>query len=682
MSVRWLGFGVALLLAAATITISGAGTGAIFSPEEIRIAYNSPRPVLKLPLPNGSIRTFVFTATDLLSSNPALAIRSLTGRSVEDAGCSANVVLTPNSISAQIFSTAGIHYLNSTVDDGQILLTFDSGPGRTGLNYQCLTEISEPPLRAQSALQAQSNNFQNVLRIFRLAPAATSEFTEYFGSKEAALLEVVTAMSRADGIFGRELGISFQLVSGFEQMVFNDPASDPYSTNEPTEKLLAEAQSAFDRFIGTANYDVGILLTRGTYGLAYFSSVCDQARKGSSCIGLPEPAGDAFHVNLVTHELGHQFGARHTFNSPMGLCAERRDGFTAYEPGAGSTIMSYSSLPCGDDSFQPRHDAYFHSESLKQILEFVNSAAASCARTSPRDNTAPSVSAGPEYTIPTETPFGLTATASDTENDTVFYCWEQRDLGPARALSAPDDGVGPLFRSFPPTTSGTRLFPRLETILSGGDSREERLPTTERTMRFRVTARDSHDDGAVNWANTQIRVIDTGAPFRITSHGSEQTLTGATTVQWEVAGTTAAPIHAAQVRITLSTNSGQTFPIILADSTANDGSEEIVLPEISSGNVRIKVAPTNNIFFDINDAALTIAGPPTGGVRLAATRVINGAVRVMWNSEVGVTYRLERSSALPSVRWAEVLRTNAASTSVSVDFPATGLGAYYRIVRP
>lgn len=681
MRVRWLGFGVALLLAAATVKNSSAS--AVFSTEEIRTAFKHSQPVLKLPLPDGSIRTYLFASTELLSSNPEVPIRTFTGSSVEDPNCLANVVLTPNSISAQIFSREGTHYLNSTLGKaGEILLTFDAGLARTQVDYQCLTDPGEPDLRAQGALEAQSSSFQNVLRRFRLAPAATAEFTQFFGSKEAALLEVVTAMSRADGIFQRELGISFQLVSGFEQMVFNDPPSDPYSINEPTEKLLNEAQSAFDGFIGTANYDVGILLTRGTYGLAYFSSVCDPARKGSSCIGLPEPAGDAFHVNLVTHELAHQFGARHTFNSPMGLCAERRDGFTAYEPGAGSTIMSYSSLPCSDDSFQPRHDAYFHSESLKQILEFVNSAAASCAQTSPRDNTAPAVSTGPEHIIPAETPFALTATASDAENDAILYCWEQRDLGPARALSAPDDATGPLFRSFPPSNSSTRIFPRLETILSGEDSREERLPTTGRTMRFRVTARDSHEDGAVAWSDTQIRVINTGAPFRITSHSSEQTLTGATTIQWEVAGTTAAPINASQVRITLSTNGGQSFPIILADSTANDGSEEVVLPEISSGDVRIKVAPTNNIFFDINGAALTIAGPPTGAVRLEATRAANGAVLVSWDSEVGVTYRLERSSALPSVRWAEVLRTNATSTSVSVDFPAIGPGAYYRVVRP
>ena len=604
-AVRCLALFVTLVVAAATCRLASAQF--VLTDQELQSAFDNPTPELKLPLLNGELRTFRLTPTNLLP-NDSLKIRNLVGAALENAACRANIILTPTSLTAQVFTPESTYYLNFTREPGQIRLTVAPDSGRSLHEYRCLTSITQPKPSAQSKdlVHAQSLGYTNVLRTFRLAPAATGEFTQYHRSKEAAILEVVTALSRASGIFHRELGISFQLVPGFEKMIYTNSFTDPYSSNDPSEQLLNEAQAAFDKTIGTANYDVGILLTRGLYGLAYFSSVCDPARKGSSCIGLPKPSGDAFHVNLVTHELGHQFGAKHTFNSPTGFCAERRDGYTAYEPGAGSTIMSYSSLPCAGDSFQPRHDAYFHAGNVKQILDFVNSGAASCAQTTPRTNSAPSISAGPAYAIPTGTPFALTATGNDPERDIIFYSWEQLDLGPARTLAAPDDGEGPLFRSMPPSTNATRLFPRLELVLAGKDSPEERLPAKPRTMHFRALARDSRDNGAINWSDTELQVVDTGAAFKITSHNSSQSLSGRTTVTWDVAGTTKAPINSTHVRLILSTNGGVCFPIVLTNSTPNDGSAEIIIPKIQASDVRIKIEPTNNIFFDINDAPLSL----------------------------------------------------------------------------
>ena len=592
-----------------------AGVGFLMTQDEVRAAYGNPNPTFKLPLPSGVTRTFTFSPNGLLSTNSGLPIRTLAGRATEDSLCSVDLVITPNSLFAQVFSPEGTFYLNSTpTNSGAMQLNYAFPENRAHVDYHCLTATDH--LRPQAALA--ESDYKNVTRSFRLAPAATAEFTGYFRSKETAVREVVVAMSRANGIFTRELGISFQLVPGFEQMVFTNQFKDPYSANDPSETLLAEAQAAFDKFIGTENYDLGILLTRGQYGLAYFSSVGDPARKGMSCIGLPKPAGEAFHVNLVTHELAHQFGAKHTFNSPTGFCAERRDGFTAFEPGTGSTLMSYSSLPCKGDSFQPNHDPYFHSQNLKQILDFVNGNLASWTAVTPRKNTPPRVNAGPSYKIPVLTPFALTATASDAEKNSIYYCWEQRDLGPARTLNAPDNGTGPLFRSFLPSTCPTRFFPRLDRILSGGDAPEERLPSLARKMHFRVTARDSGEDGAISWADTEVEVVDTGAPFRVTSQSTPSELREKILVEWDVAGTTNPPINASHVNITLSTNAGQTFSIVLAASTPNDGNQEVRLPPIPAANARIKIQPVNNVFFDVNDAPLSL-GPSPGTAQLSAS---------------------------------------------------------------
>ena len=655
----------------------------LVSTEMIGAVFRGERTILELPMLNGGSEIFQLRPVNLIPSGLQYPIKTLRGTGN---GSTVSMVITPESISAQIFRSGGVVYVNSRrMDASTVELKVDLDEGRSASDYQCLAPPAEiaarhdTPLEPQAVLRQQSAN--HVLREFRLAAGATAEFTEYFGSKEKALLEVVTAMSRANEIFYRELGISFQLVPGFERMIFTDKETDPFSSNEPSENLLKETQAAFDSMIGTENYDVGIVLTRGTFGLARIRSVCDPERKGSSCIGFPEPAGDAFHVNLVTHELAHQFGATHTFNSPTGFCLERRTEWAAFEPGAGSTIMSYSSLPCGGDSFQPWHDPYFHAQSLKEIRDFINSPAVPCAVLSMSENSPPTVTAGPEYTIPIGTPFALTASGSDPDGDELTYCWEEWDLGPAQTLGAPDNGLSPLFRSRPPSTSPTRVFPALKEVLAGTDSPEELLPQTNRHLGFRVVVRDDHNEGSIAWADTQLLVTNIAGPFRITSHGAAQTLQGSTRVAWRTGGTEQAPFFATQVRITLSTNGGTSFAIVLAHSTPNDGEELVVLPAINATDARLKVEPTNNIFFDINDAALKIASSATGALRLDLARATGGKVVVSWTSAADRRYRLERAELLSPSQWREVLTTNAASSSVAVTLSPSNDAGYYRLIQ-
>lgn len=663
--------------------LAHAFSGEFFvSTEKIGALFRGDDATIELPLPDGTTESFSLEPTAFLPPDYASSIKTLRGSSTWDSRYTTSIVLTPESISAQVFRGTEVTYLNSRkIDSSTLQFEFASDTGRSTTGYQCLAPPAPKIEASPGTLRQQSAAFEPVLRTFRLAPGATGEFTEYFGSKEEAVRQVVTAMNRAGEIFRREFGISFQLVAGFDRMIFADKDTDPFSSNEPSENLLKETQAAFDSVIGSVKYDVGIVLIRGTYGLAYIRSACDPARKGSSCVGLPEPAGDAFHVNLVTHELGHQFGANHTFNSPAGLCSERRNEWAAFEPGTGSTIMSYSSFPCGDDSFQPRHDAYFHSESIKEIRDYINSPSVACVTSKPSDNAPPTVNAGGDYTIPVGTPFALTATGSDPDGDPITYCWEERDLGPAQTLGAPDNGLSPRFRSFPPTDSPTRILPALEHVLAGTDSPEERLPETNRVLRFRVVARASRDDGALAWADTQLRVTNINGPFRITSHASAQTLQGSTRLEWSTGGTERPPISASQVRISLSTDGGLSFPVVLANATPNDGSEDLVLPAIDSSNARLKVEPLNNIFFDINHASLTIASNLTSGLRLQVARGAGGHLVVSWPASSGTNYKLQRTDALPPSQWTQVLSTNSQNSAISVTVPPSADAAYYRVIQ-
>jgi hypothetical protein len=274
-------------------------------------------------------------------------------------------------------------------------------------------------------------------------------------------------------------------------------------------------------------------------------------------------------------------------------------------------------------------------------------------------NHAPVVTTVGAFTIPLRTPFALTGSATDSDGDTLTYMWEQNDRGAAAgtALVSNLKTAGPLFRQFGSaanvsatdtlltpspglnavTTDPTRVFPDIGQILSGNtnavtgtcptapaapavvpadirDCFSEFLPTADwigflgdRTMNFRLTARDAHPGGGgIGSAATKLTLAPGTGPFLVTSHTSAETLRGGSsqTVTWDVAGTDAPPVSTSDVRITLSTGH------VLAAATPNDGSATVTLPNIVAANARIKVEAVGNVFFDLSDADLAIQAAP------------------------------------------------------------------------
>ncbi|MEW6363768.1 MAG: putative Ig domain-containing protein [Acidobacteriota bacterium] len=613
------------------------------APMELTEAAEASPLYLTLPLADGGFEWFRVVESPIME--PPLAarfpeIRTYAAQGVDDATATARLDWTPAGFHAIIFSATGTayvdpyrrgdtsHYISYRKRDfvaaGKQFACWAEGRDETGWNWEGI----DGPALAPSGTQ---------LRTYRAAVACTGEYAAYHGGTvPGALSAITTTMNRVVGVYEREVAVRMVLIANETSIIYTNGSTDPY-TNNNGSTMLGQNQTNLDSVIGSANYDIGHVFSTGGGGIAYLGCVCQAGTKARGVTGSGAPIGDPFDIDYVAHEMGHQFDANHTFNGTTSSCGGgNRNGGTAYEPGSGSTIMAYAGI-CGTEDLQPHSDDYFHTISFDEIAAYTTGGGGSgCAVTAATGNNPPAISAGPDYTIPKSTPFVLTASGSDPDGDSLTYCWEEFDLG-AAAPPNTDNGTRPIFRSFNPTPSPSRTFPRLSDILSGVPTLGESLPATTRTMKFRITARDNRSGGGgVDYDLAQVAVVGTAGPFAITSpntavnwgQGTSQTVT------WNVAGTTGSGINTANVNILLSVDGGYTWPYTLAASTANDGSENISVPIVSTATARIKVEAAGNIFFDINDAnfAISVGGCPT--ITLSPPSMPGGTVGTFYSQTV------------------------------------------------
>ncbi len=608
--------------------------------------------IVTLPLPDGTWGRFQIVESPIMA--PELAaqfpeIKTYAGQGLDDPTATIRLDWTPAGFHAIILSGGDTVYIDPLFRDNvtHYASYFKGDFGPTAKQFT-ETEPLDPngawakqltAIRASGAALLPSGT---QLRTYRLAMAATGEYTQFHGGTVAkALAAINTTMNRINAVYEREVAVRMVLVANNNLIIYTNAATDPYSNNDGGA-MLGQNINNLNSVIGTANYDVGHVFSTGGGGVAYLGVICDNSWKGGGVTGSGAPVGDPFDIDYVAHELGHQFGANHTFNGNAGACGGNREASVAYEPGSGSTIMAYAGI-CGVQDLQPNSNDYFHGASYDEIMAHITQGSGnSCGTVTNTGNTPPTTNAGASYTIPKQTPFTLTGSGSDVNGDSLTYNWEEFDLDAAGAPNR--DTVAPFFRSFTAVPSPARTFPKWSDIINNSTTIGEILPNVTKTMNFRLTVRDNRTGGGgVNFATTTVNVTTAAGPFQVTAPNTAISWpAGETrTVTWNVANTTAAPVSCPNVKLLLSTNGGSSYPVTLLASTPNDGSANVTVPNNPTTTARVQVMCANNIFFDISDVNFTITGVPPATITIALDSQPDSTRNVFYTTNRLGSFRLD-----------------------------------------
>ncbi|WP_281323120.1 GEVED domain-containing protein [Flavobacterium aestivum] len=620
--------------------------------------------VIAFPNADGGLDNF--RIYEMSNMDPALAakypeIKSYVGQGIENKASTIYFSVSPLGLQTMtINADKSAVFIEPYTTDLSTYSVYRKTDKAASLNkFECrLIETAKTDLNT-SRLTSRPNADDGKLRTFRLAMSVTGEYTTYFGGTKAlALAAINNTMTRVNGVFETDCGVHMNLIANTDLVIYTNGSTDPYSDASTGSggAWNTELQNTLTSVIGNAAYDIGHLFgaSGGGGNAGCIGCVCvddtsstTDKNKGSGFTSPNDgiPQGDNFDIDYVAHEMGHQFGGNHTFtHSNEGTGVQM-------EPGSGSTIMGYAGITSLD--VQPHSDAFFHAVTIQQITNNIK--AKTCSVNITTGNAVPTASAGLDYTIPKSTPFMLTGAGTDANGDVLTYNWEQMDSQTTSAAPSATKTSGVNFRSYNSSTSPTRYFPQMPSVLAGATTTAgteltvEALSSVARTLNFRLTVRDNHAGGPANNSDDMIVTVNaTAGPFAVSSPNTAVSYVGGSsqTVTWAVAGTTANGVNCANVDILLSTDGGLTFPTTLLAATPNDGTQAVIIPNMAGTQNRIMIKGTNHIFFDVSNTNFTITAGSTDTVApsapsaLAASGTTQTTTNLSWTAStdnVGVT---------------------------------------------
>ncbi|WP_294304995.1 reprolysin-like metallopeptidase [uncultured Chryseobacterium sp.] len=659
--------------------------------------------IISLPTLNGKIEKFSVYSFPVVVKELAeqYQLGSYVGVGVDDPSKYLRFSLAPNDFQSMIIGDGGYEFIEPQIGDRTVYEVHPKTNKTKGDAFLCSTDETASQKKQIAGLLKKGSSFTNQpgdfskssdkkYRTMRLAMSVTGEYTQYFATqanlpatatddqkRAVALVAINATLTRVNGVFEKDFALHLNLQS-FPGVIYTNSATDPYSAASAgvAGAWNGELMNVLHTNVGEANFDIGHLFgaSGGGGNAGCIGCVCSndmttdvngspEAYKGS---GFTSPAnnvpqGDNFDIDYVAHEMGHQLGGNHTFSHSL------EGSGVNMEPGSGSTIMGYAGITGTTTDVQAHSDAYFHVASIGQILE--NLQTTTCDVENSVANDPPVIAALPTYNIPKGTAFVLTASATDAQGDPMTYSWEEIDDA-STTINKNNLGTtstGASFRSAIPSTSPTRYFPALSSVLSGvlnnSSNTWESVSMVPRTTNFAVTVRDNNANALQQQTQyaTQTIVVGDNGPFKVTTTAAEAN-GSPTPISWAVANTTAAPYNVANVKVEYTTNNGSTWNLLSA-STPNDGSESFTFPSSLNGTtIKVRISSIGNVFYAIGSVALTTLSPCSSAAPSGLTVIPSlGGASIYWTPYSGTsTTYIVRYKKTTATTWTQVTTSGSA----------------------
>ncbi|MCB0527893.1 MAG: T9SS type A sorting domain-containing protein [Saprospiraceae bacterium] len=602
------------------------------APWEFTQAAREQKCLLSIPLADGTAEVFSIWRTAIME--PELAaqrpdIGTFAGRSVSNPARTVRVMYSPRGFRAMILQPdLGVAYVEPYAwGQDEYYISYDradlprQNPAKLGDGWLKDGTTAEPvPVEPYTPPSEERGVVIDPvqLKVYRYVAAATGEFGEdHGGTKDLVFAAIVDYTDRVNAIFERDVNIRLQLIAASQNVAFINPGSDPYS-GQTVFDWAGQNQAVLNQYCNFNSHDIGHVYARylgigGAIGVSMgLGIVCGNNKGGGCSAGNGNGDYGDYFVGVIGQEVGHQLNGGHTWNRCGGGAG--RHGNSAFEPGSGSTIMSYAGA-CGSDNVQGGADLYFHSGSVEEFYKFYTfGTGGNCGSSVTTGNFPPEVTLPYEdnFFIPILTPFEVNGSATDPDGDVLSYVWEEVDTGPEVPLGT-ESANSAIFRTYPSGAATNRYFPRLSTILNNGVYNAEILPEYTRDVTLRLIARDNlPGGGGVGWKDVAFKAWGEAGPFLVTAPNTASAnwkIGEYVNVTWDVAKTDQAPVNCKNVNIRLSIDGGLTYPYTLASGVDNDGGQYVQVPDLPTSKARVRIDAADNIFFDVSNANFSIQQP-------------------------------------------------------------------------
>ena len=616
--------------------------------------------VMSFPTPDGKTKNFYMYKSSVIPrelSDKFPSIITYTGVGVESPSERVSLTISESFVKAMILSSEGNIFISNLNQSDQFRVSFnESDEALENNEFNCGNTVSSNSSILRNFDSCIGENepcytMGDKLITYRIAMIMTTDATNAVsdGTVQGGLTWIASMVNQLNLLWRRELGFEFVLIPNQDILIFTDdnltPGGDDGFTytwdtctqadGDPKYCELGNVEPYLESVIGVGGLNAPSESRLWEYGLVLNPIYNGGVAQAPGPISANNP-----DYAVLNHELGHNLGSAHNITIEGG-----------YRCTLGGTIMG-SRTRTSDGGIGDQYSLHTIEMGYKKYNELLNNPIYSNTysylngyTSIESNNIIPELNVpNSNFSIPKETPFLLEG-SSTPSNPNYLFSWEQNDpssvsycmdltgaAGECSGLSPWPSNEGPLFATVDLSHEGyKRYFPSMKSLLNNQYSSTaddygtiltvERLPFGSRDINMRLQVRTNDvQSSAINFKSVQFSVDGDSGPFRVTSQSepiswpSESTQT----ITWDVSNTNQAPVNCSNVDIYLSRDAGRNFDMLLADDVSNDGSHDITLPMLANiDSCRIMVKASDNIFFDINNAYISITNTQNPNISLS-----------------------------------------------------------------